>query len=85
MYKFKLFWCLFLQLCFLSIVSAQEFELHGKVTDSLKVGIAGAAVRVFTQQDSLSTIADKTGNFRFRSLPKGNFKIVVRSLSYGTY
>lgn len=85
MYKFKLFWCLLLQLCFLSLVSAQEFELRGHVTDSLQVGIASAAVRVFTEQDSLSTITDKNGNFSFRSLPKGDVKIRVSSIGYEYY
>ncbi|MDH5825822.1 outer membrane beta-barrel protein [Sphingobacterium faecium] len=85
MNKFYFFIFLLVQLCFLSLVSAQEFELRGHVADSLQVGVVGAAVRIYTAQDSLSTVTDKRGNFRFRLLPKGNVEIIVSSIGYERY
>ncbi|UIR57390.1 TonB-dependent receptor family protein [Sphingobacterium sp. SRCM116780] len=81
-----LFFCFFfLQFYFVTSLTAQDFELRGRVTDSLQVSIPGVGVRIYTIKDSLSTGTDKNGNFRFRSLTKGNMTLVVWSMGYEIY
>ncbi|AIM38133.1 hypothetical protein KO02_16700 [Sphingobacterium sp. ML3W] len=81
-----LFFCfLLIQLYFVTNVSAQQFELRGQVTDSLRVGIAGATVQVVTGSDSLRARTDENGHFSFRSVPKGTIQIAVRSMGYRAY
>jgi len=82
MNKFLLF--IFLFGSFTSTI-AQNFELRGRVIDTLQKGIAGINVRIHVENDSMSIGTDKDGFFSFRSLPKGNMRLMVSSLGYETY
>ena len=75
----------YLPFIFVGSLSAQQYELLGQVTDSLKVGIAGAVVRIYTSKDSLSTGTSKSGNFIVRAVPREHVTLIVRSLGYQTY
>ncbi|MEN5232895.1 TonB-dependent receptor [Sphingobacterium faecium] len=75
----------YLPFIFVGSLSAQQYELRGQVTDSLKVGIAGAVVRIYTSKDSLSTGTSKSGNFIVRAVSREDITLVVRSLGYQTY
>lgn len=69
----------------MNAVIAQDFELRGQVMDSLRAGIAGVSVRVYTADDSLRNQTDKKGNFSFSSMYRGNLRLIVSSLGYETY
>lgn len=64
---------------------SQDFELRGRVVDSLQRGIAGASVRIYIDMDSLLSGTDKKGNFSFRSLRMGNMRLMATSLGYKTF
>ncbi|MFD2904865.1 outer membrane beta-barrel protein [Sphingobacterium anhuiense] len=85
MNRYLLFCFILFQVYFFSYSFAQDFELRGRVLDSLQRGIAGVSVRVYTDNDSLSSGTDKNGNFSFRSLQRGNLSLILSSLGYETY
>ena len=85
MNRYLLFCFILFQVYFYSFSFAQDFEIRGRVVDSLQRGIAGVSVRVYTANDSLRSGTDKNGNFSFRSLPKGNMRLMATSLGYKTF
>lgn len=85
MNKYLLFYFFLFHFGFVSSVVAQNFELRGRVVDSLQKGLTGISVRVYMENDSISTGTDKDGFFSFRSLKRGNMRLLVSSLGYQTY
>ncbi|MGJ1322840.1 outer membrane beta-barrel protein [Sphingobacterium faecium] len=85
MRKFLFFSGLLLQVYFVTSVSAQQVKLQGRVVDSLRVGLAGASIRVYTGKDTLIAGTDKDGNFSLQSIPKGNLELNVSMMGYETY
>ncbi|MGA6118303.1 outer membrane beta-barrel protein [Sphingobacterium anhuiense] len=83
MNKLLLFFLLFF--CLAAVASAQNFELRGRVLDTLQKGISGINVRIYVENDSLSTGTDKDGFFSFRSMQRGNLRLIVSSLGYKTF
>ena len=55
-------------------------DLHGRVIDSLGQPLVGASVSL--KDTRFSTLTDNRGDFRFRSVPLGKYRLVVTSIGY---
>lgn len=86
MSKLLSFYYLLLYCSFVGSLSAQTFELRGRVIDSLSSGVVGASVQLATDHDTLRSVTDAGGNFRFSVLVKmSSWKLMVKSLGYDNY
>ncbi|TSJ44380.1 outer membrane beta-barrel protein [Mucilaginibacter corticis] len=77
--------CILTLLAFITItnVYAQTGRtIKGSVTDTAKVSIPGATVKLFTDKDSITTIADVNGQFSFPAVKVNQFSLVVFSIGY---
>ncbi|SMD31889.1 Fe(3+) dicitrate transport protein [Reichenbachiella faecimaris] len=70
-------------LMLLAQISWAQFELKGKVTDSVsKKGIASTQIYIEELKKLVDT--DKDGNFQFKDIPSGKYTLVVFSYQYET-
>ncbi len=59
----------------------------GRIIDSGKAPVPNACLGLFTDRDHrlvASTVADDDGNFRFRNVPSGRYRLIVRDV-YGLF
>jgi hypothetical protein len=64
---------------------AQSFSIKGKVTDSSGVSLPGTTVELMAGRDSLvrmATSADADGDFVFRNLQQGFYRVRLRFIGY---
>jgi hypothetical protein len=72
-----------LYLLYSSAAHAQTgVSLHGTVTDTTKIGIPGANVRLVAGKDTLSSSTDSLGKFVFRGIRSADISLLVRSIGY---
>jgi TonB-dependent receptor len=68
----------------MSIVSyAQSGLLTGQVTDSQKLSLPGAVLRL--SPGNIHTITDAYGKFQFLNVPAGEYQLAVTYIGYNTY
>ncbi len=64
--------------------NAQNFVLHGTITDSA-TGKPVIGASIFLSNTSIGTSANNSGQFTLYRVPQGRFNLVVSSLGYQTY
>lgn len=70
-------------LCFSSILSAQQFEVNGQVTNKDKEELEGVTI-IFYAHDTIvsAAITNKKGNFKIEHLPKRSYFYQISLLGY---
>src|SRR5215831_6864792 len=69
-----------------SNVYGQEFSLNGNVRDDQKKPLSEATVKVSQpeHQIQMRVLTDREGNFVFRNLPSGRYRLEVQHASFET-
>lgn len=66
----------------LNVVNAQEINIRGLLKDSTNNTIIGASVKLTSVQDTLSTVSDLDGIFRFPKVKSTKFTLSISALGY---
>ncbi len=70
---------------FIFSVSAQTFEVSGKITDSTETGVSFASIALSKTADTsvvLFAVAKEDGSFSLKSIPTGEYYLVVACVGY---
>jgi len=65
-----------------SINSYSQYTLNGKITDNNNIAISG--VEIHLPQIHKGTVSDFDGNYSFKNLPSGTYKISILFIGYET-
>lgn len=68
--------------CASAYIFAQTGTVSGKINDENKIALPGAKIKL--TPGNIFTTSDANGNFVFLSVPKGDYRMTVDYLGYGT-